>query len=66
MLKDSDYRRLHNVKCSFHEGVVILKGSVPSFYLKQVAQVLVSKVPGIEIIDNRLKVDEDCSQSTVR
>ena len=35
---------------------VILSGSVPSFFLKQLALVTIMAVPGVELVKNRLEV----------
>lgn len=51
------YFVLRSVACEYHEGVLILRGRAPSFYLKQVAQTLAGKVDGVEIVVNRLVVD---------
>ena len=55
-LRDSKYRALAQVTCEFHEGVLILRGSVSSFYLKQIAHTVVWTVDGVIQIDNRLEV----------
>ena len=55
--KASGYRTLTAVACHFHEGVVVLRGRVPSFYMKQLAQVLAGRVPGVDVVANRLRVD---------
>ena len=57
-LKASGYRALSAVACHYHEGVVVLRGRVPSFYMKQVAQAQASKIPGVDVIANRLRVDD--------
>ena len=57
-LKAAGYRALLAVVCHYHEGVLVLQGRVPSFYLKQVAQVQASKVPDVEVIVNRVTVDD--------
>ncbi|MHB0959464.1 MAG: BON domain-containing protein [Pirellulaceae bacterium] len=57
-LKASGYRGLHHVVCQHHAGVAILHGRVPSFYMKQLAQVLAGKVPGVDGIVNHLTVDD--------
>jgi osmotically-inducible protein OsmY len=44
------------IECYDHEGVVTLRGRVPSYYLKQVAQELVGRVPGVEVVSNHLEV----------
>ena len=36
----SCYQALRGVKCQFHRGVLTLRGQVPSYYHKRVAQVL--------------------------
>ncbi len=38
------------------EGVIILRGTVDSFYLKQVAQETIRNIDGIERIENHLEV----------
>ncbi len=55
-LADSSYAELRLVTCRFHEGVLTLRGRVPSFYLKQVAQTLVRDIPEATRIDNRIEV----------
>jgi osmotically-inducible protein OsmY len=37
--------------------VVVLQGKVPSYYLKQMAQVTVMTVPGVEALRNELEVE---------
>lgn len=56
-LRQSSYFALRYVACEYHEGVLILRGRVPSFYLSQIAQTLVRKVDGVELVVNRLEVD---------
>lgn len=56
-LQESSYLGLRGVVCEYHEGVLILRGHVPSFYLKQLAQTLVRKVDGVDTVVNRLTVD---------
>ena len=55
-LRKSGYRELQLVSCEFHEGVLTLRGRVPSFYLKQVAQELIRRLDGAEEINNRVEV----------
>ena len=50
-------RTLSTVSCDFHEGVLILWGRVPSYYMKQIAQTAVRGLTQVERIDNRLEVD---------
>ena len=55
-LRNSGYHELHLVSCDFYEGVVTLRGRVPSFYLKQVAQEVILRLDGAEEVNNRLEV----------
>jgi osmotically-inducible protein OsmY len=56
-LRRSSYREVRGVTCEFHEGVLTLRGHLPSFYLKQVAQSLVDGIEGVEEINNRLEAE---------
>ena len=55
-LRQSPYVPLRNVSCSFFEGVLTLGGRVPSYYLKQIAQSLMSDLPAVREIRNELRV----------
>jgi hypothetical protein len=51
-MRHSGYQELRGVSCDFHEGVL----TVPSYYLKQVAQSLVFDLDGVQELSNRLEV----------
>jgi len=55
-LRANAYLALKNISCEFHEGVLTLRGCLPSYYLKQVAQAAVVGVEGVFRIDNRIEV----------
>jgi osmotically-inducible protein OsmY len=55
-LRDTKYQALTGISCEFHDGVAVLRGTVPTFYLKQVAQSVVRKLDGVKQIDNRIDV----------
>lgn len=55
-LRRSPYRRLHLVSTDVCDGVATLRGRVPNFHTKQIAQCLLADVPGLKRIDNRLHV----------
>jgi osmotically-inducible protein OsmY len=55
-MRHSGYQELRGVSCDFHEGVLTLRGRVPSYYLKQVAQSLVFDLDGVQELSNRLEV----------
>ena len=49
----------------YHEGVLILRGQVPSFYMKQMAQELVRHVPAVSRVINRLAVEPTTIQRAI-
>ncbi len=59
-LQRSCYRQLRQVICHFHEGMLILRGQLPSYYLKQLAQELaqeaVMELEGVEDVINHIEV----------
>ncbi len=55
-LRHADYWPLRRIRCEYHEGVLTLRGEVPSYHLKQVAQTLVASLNGILEVNNRLEV----------
>jgi hypothetical protein len=57
VLRGSTYRSVALLDCEVCDGVATLSGVVGSFYLKQVAQELVRRVPTIKRVDNRVRVE---------
>ncbi|MFO0903079.1 MAG: BON domain-containing protein [Pirellulales bacterium] len=55
-LQAGPYPVLRQIGCEFCDGVLILRGAVGSFYLKQMAQTLVSRIPGVSRVENQLNV----------
>jgi osmotically-inducible protein OsmY len=55
-LQESSYSELRNIDCDFAEGVLILRGRVSSFHMKQVAQVIAARVDEVESLINQLEV----------
>ncbi len=45
------------VRIEMRPGRVVLRGVVPSFYQKQIAQEVVRAIEGVERVENRLDVD---------
>ena len=52
----TQHAALRCVTYSVDGDTVVLFGRVPSYYLKQLAQVKVACVPGVERVDNRIEV----------
>lgn len=55
-LHSGPYTILRNVYCEVEDGRLVIRGRVNSFYLKQVAQSVVARVPGVAAIDNQIEV----------
>jgi osmotically-inducible protein OsmY len=56
-LRARGYEGLLSITCEHHEGMLVLRGCVPSYHLKQLAQVAVSKVPGVKLVVNSVTVE---------
>lgn len=50
------------VRCECHLGTLRLCGRVPSYYLKQLAQEVVRKVPQVAGIENQIVVANPCGE----
>lgn len=55
-LRRSPYPMIRNVSCEFHEGALILRGQLPSFYHKQLTQAMVAGLPGVSQVINLTEV----------
>jgi osmotically-inducible protein OsmY len=55
-LRRNPYLALKNVSCDGRGGVLVLRGCLPTYYLKQVAQEVVARLEGVEMIDNQIQV----------
>jgi hypothetical protein len=55
-LRSNPYLALKNVSCDSRDGVLILRGCLPSYYLKQIAQEAVASPEGVQRIDNQIQV----------
>jgi hypothetical protein len=61
-LRNSSYCELRRIRCKFHEGVFTLRGILPSYYLKQIAQTIVYKTDKGSIIVNHIEVVDPTAQ----
>ena len=55
-LQKSPYLRIRNLSCEYDQGVLVLGGRLPSFYLKQLAQVAVAGLEGVMHVVNDVDV----------
>jgi len=44
VFREANYLPLRRIRCDYHEGVLTLRGRLPSFHLKQLAQTLVQSL----------------------
>ena len=56
LLLRNPYLALKNVSCEFRDGVLTLRGNLPSYYLKQIAQTIVANLEGVERLVNAVEV----------
>lgn len=59
-------RHWREISCHLEDGVLTLRGCVPSFYLKQVLQATLMELAGIERLDNQVDVVSSAGLSSVR
>jgi osmotically-inducible protein OsmY len=55
-LRNSSYSALRTISCEYHEGVLILRGRLHTYYLKQLAQEAVREMDGVLEIANQVHV----------
>ena len=55
-LLGNPYLALRNVSCEYQGGVLTLRGCLPSYHLKQVAQTAVAALDGVERVVNEIEV----------
>ena len=55
-LRSGPYPALKKLSCDYRGGVLVLRGCLPSYYLKQIAQEAVASLDGVGRIDNQIQV----------
>ncbi len=55
-LKQSGYLALRRIHCEFRDGVLRMRGQLPSHYLKQVAVAVADEVNDVRAIVNEISV----------
>ena len=55
-LAKTGYQTLRSVECSFRDGRIVLRGEVPSYYHKQLAQESLRNAPHVTQIVNHIEV----------
>ena len=64
VLQESCYSSLRSVTYGLADGRIVLEGTVPSWYMKQTAQSLVSMVAERHPIENQIAVDRSVGRAT--
>ena len=57
-LRQSAYASLREISCECDDGVLILRGQVPNFFQKQLAQEAVLRLEGVAQVMNQIEVVE--------
>ena len=47
---------LRDIGCVYNEGVLTLRGRLPTLHLKQIAQAVVADIEGVQTIVNQIQV----------
>ena len=56
-LRSGPYPALKKLSCDYRGGVLVLRGCLPRYYLKQIAQEVVAhQVQGVGRLDNQIQV----------
>jgi osmotically-inducible protein OsmY len=56
-LLKSPYHAVRKVFCQYDYGTLFLRGRLPTFHQKQVAQEAVARVKGVTLVINKIEVD---------
>jgi hypothetical protein len=65
-LRSNPYLALKNISCYLFDGVLVLRGCLPTYYLKQIAQAAVASMKGVRRIDNQIQVVRETPQDQVK
>ncbi len=55
-LRNHPHMAVQRIWCEFHDGHLYLRGQVPSYYHKQLAQVAVADLEGVTQVVNEIEV----------
>jgi len=58
-LQRSPYWSVRQLICHVDQERIVLRGTVPSYYLKQVAQTLAAKTVGVECVRSDIEVQSE-------
>ena len=55
-LRQSPYLPVRLLRCGHSHGILTIRGQVPTYYLKQIAQSILARLEGVEEIKNQVEV----------
>lgn len=55
-LQASPYLAIRRILCLYDEGMLILRGRLPTFFQKQLAQITVADIEGVKQVVNQIEV----------
>jgi hypothetical protein len=63
-LDAAGYHVLRQIECDYFNGVIVLRGCVPTYYVKQIAQAVLLTSPIVEKVVNLIDVSENGPRTT--
>jgi hypothetical protein len=63
-LDAAGYHVLRQIECDYFNGVIVLRGCVPTYYVKQIAQAVLLTSPIVEKVVNLIDVSENGRRTT--
>lgn len=57
IFRASPYHAIRSLKCDYREGILTIRGPLPSYHLKQTAQTVVRDLAGVQRIENLAEVE---------
>ena len=61
-LRGNSYLALKHLSCEYENGTLVLRGCLPTYYLKQLAQETVAHLEGVTRVENQIQVLASDSQ----
>jgi osmotically-inducible protein OsmY len=55
-LRSNPYLALKNISCEYKEGILTLRGCLPTYYLRQMAQAAVAGLEGVQTVIDCIEV----------
>ena len=56
LIRREGHLATHPISCTFQNNTLVLRGWVPTYYLKQIAQTVAMRIDGVERVLNQIEV----------